>query len=106
MSFRNLSTRNSYLVMRNRPRGGGDEVLWRDIYPRRVYDQVLNFAVENWVPIVVGIIAGIAAGALGFFLGQKYSTINVGKKMAEQAFDLLPKEIQKHIPESLKDLMK
>ena len=56
-----------------------------------------KFAVANWVPAVVGITAGIAAAVAGFYIGQKYSTMNIVKKMAKKATHLLPKKIRKYL---------
>ncbi len=96
MSFRNISKR-SYRVLRTRPKRPTDEHLWQNIYPPQVGKKVKvfqQFAVANWIPIVVGIVAVIGGAVGGFYLGQKYAVVDVGKKFAEGAIDLLPKGIQ------------
>lgn len=98
MSFRNISKRQDYKVLRTRPKKSTDERMWHDIYPPQValtFKSVQQYAVANWIPIVVGIVAVIGGAAGGFYLGQVYSTTNIGKKFAEGAIDLLPKSIQK-----------
>ncbi len=99
MSFRNISNRQDFRVLRTRPAKPSDEKKWHDIYPPQVgkFFALFNkFAVANWVPAVVGITAGIAAAVAGFYIGQKYSTINIAKKFAKGAIDLLPKKMRVH----------
>lgn len=107
MSFRNVSRRQDYAVLRTRAKKPSDEKKWHDIYPPQVgkfFGNLRDFAVANWVPVVVGLTTGIGAATLGFFIGQKYSTINIAKKFAEGAIELLPKKLQtsfrRHIRES------
>ena len=106
MSFRNISSRQSYDVIRTRSPKRTDERKWRDVYPpqvsnikkvreSRVFSAIQRFSVANWVPIVVGITAAIGAGIGGFYIGEKYSTANLIKKMAKKATHLLPKKMRK-----------
>ena len=98
MSFRNISSRQEYKVLRTRPKIPSDEKMWQKIYPPQValtFKSVQQFAVANWIPIVIGIVALIGGAAGGFFLGQKYATVDVAKKFTEGAIDLLPKSVKK-----------
>ena len=100
MSFRNISQRQSYRVLRTRPTKPSDEKTWQNIYPSQVRKGakfLQEFAVANWIPVVVGLTAGIGSAVLGFYIGQKYSTLNIAKKFAEKATGLLPKKIQKYL---------
>jgi len=101
MSFRNISSnRQSYRVLRIRPKLPTDERMWQNIYPPQValaFKSVREFAVANWVPVVVGLVALIGGAAGGFYLGQKYAVVDVGKKFAEGTIDLLPKGIQSQV---------
>ena len=100
MSFRNISKRQEYRVIRTRPKLPSDEKMWHKIYPPQValtFKTVQQYAVANWIPIVVGIVALIGGAAGGFFLGQKWAVVDVGKKFAEDAIDLLPKGIQEQV---------
>lgn len=100
MSFRNMSQRQDYRVLRTRPKKPSDEKTWVNIYPSQVRKGVKflsQFAVANWIPVVVGLTAGIGSAVLGFYIGQKYSTLNIAKKFAEKATELLPKKIQKYL---------
>ena len=108
MSFRNISRHQGYDVLRTRSKRGTDEKKWRDIYPpqmseerqvkiSRVFSAFQRFAVANWVPVVVGLTAGIGAAIAGFYIGEKYSTMNIVKKMAKKATHLLPKKMQKYL---------
>ncbi len=108
MSFRNVSRRRDFDVLRPRSKRPTDEKKWRDIYPPQVSDisqvkvsrtftALQRFAVANWVPVIVGITAGLAAVVGGFYIGQKYSTANIIKKMAKKATHLLPKKMQKYM---------
>ena len=100
MSFRNMSSRQSYEVLRTRPSKPSDEKMWHNIYPPQVelaFKKIQSFTVANWVPIVVGFITLIGGAAGGFYLGQAFSTANIGKKFASGAIDLLPKKLQKYL---------
>lgn len=100
MSFRGISKRQEFRVLRTRPRRPSDEKLWTGIYTPQVgrgFDNLRKFAVANWIPTVVGIVAGLGAGALGFYIGQTYSTASIGKKLATKAVGLLPKKIQAQV---------
>lgn len=100
MSFRNMSQRQSYRVLRTRPTKPSDEKTWQDIYPQQVVKGATilrQFAVANWIPVVVGLVAGIGAAVGGFYIGQKYSTLNIAKKFAAKTIDLLPKKIQAQV---------
>ena len=100
MSFRNISQRQNYKVLRTRSKKPSDEKEWHKIYPPQValaFKSVQQFAVANWVPIVVGIVSILGGVAGGFYLGQVYSTTNIGKKFAAGAIDLLPKSIQSQV---------
>ena len=108
MSFRNISKRQDYKVLRTRSKLPSDEKMWHNIYPPQValtFKSVQQYAVANWIPIVVGIVAVIGGAAGGFYLGQKYAVVDVGKKFAEGAIDLLPKSLQSLIPASVKNLL-
>ena len=97
MSFRNISKRQDYRVLRTRPPKPSDEKKWHNIYPPQValtFKSVQQFAVANWIPIVVGIVALVGGAVGGFFLGQKYATVDVAKKFTEGAIDLLPKGVR------------
>ena len=99
MSFRNISSRQEYKVLRTRPPKPSDEKKWHNIYPPQValaFKGIQKFTVDNWVPIVVGIIGIIGGAAGGFFLGQAFSTANITQKVSKGAIDLLPKSIQKY----------
>ena len=99
MSFRNIS-RQEYKVLRTRPAKPSDEKKWHNIYPPQVelaFKNIQKFTVANWVPIVVGIVGIIGGAAGGFFFGQAFSTVNIGKKFASGATDLLPKKLQKYL---------
>jgi hypothetical protein len=98
MSFRNIRKNSSYLVLRTRPSQSTDEGLWQDIY-RHQLSKVNNFAVDNWVAIVLTIASGIGFGALGFYLGQKYSTVNVAKQLSSQ---LISPEVRQMLPEKIR----
>ena len=108
MSFRNVSRRQDYDVLRTRSKRPTDEKKWRDIYPPQVSDirqvkvsrtfaALQQFAVANWVPVIVGITSAIAAVVGGFYIGQKYSTANIIKKFAKKATHLLPKKLQNYL---------
>ncbi|KKM67432.1 hypothetical protein LCGC14_1471220 [marine sediment metagenome] len=108
MSFRNVSRRQGYDVLRTRSKRPTDEKKWRDIYPpqvsnirkvkvSRAFTVLQQFAVANWVPAVVGIISGLAAVVGGFYIGQKYSTANIIKKFAKKSTHLLPKKLQSYL---------
>lgn len=100
MSFRNISRQQDYSVLRTRPAKPSDEKEWHDIYPPqlgRFFGNIRKFAVSNWIPVVVGLTAGIVAAVGGFYIGQTYSTANIGKKLATRAVDLLPKKIQAEV---------
>jgi len=94
-----MSQRQNYDVLRTRSAKPSDEKKWHDIYPPQVgkFFALFNkFAVANWVPAVVGITAGIAAAVGGFYIGQKYSTMNIAKKFAKKATHLFPKKMRKY----------
>jgi len=108
MSFRNVSRRQSYDVLRTRSKRPTDEKKWRDIYPpqvsniqkvkvSRTFALLQQFAVANWVPVVVGMTSALAAVIGGFYIGQKYSTMNIAKKFAKKATHLLPKKITQYL---------
>jgi hypothetical protein len=100
MSFRNMSSRQEFEVLRTRPPKPTDEKMWHNIYPPQVelaFKKIQSFTVGNWVPIVVGIIGIIGGAAGGFFFGQAFSAVNIGKKFSKGAIDLLPKSIQKYL---------
>nr|BDI55184.1 MAG: hypothetical protein [uncultured archaeon] len=100
MSFRNVSRRQDYAVIRTRSAKPSDEKKWHDIYIPQVgkfFGGLRKFAVANWIPVVVGITAGLGAAVLGFYIGQTYSTASIGKKLATRAVDLLPKKIQAQV---------
>ena len=104
MSFRNISNRQDYRVIRTRPKLPSDEKMWQNIYPPQValaFKSVRQFAVANWIPVVVGLVALIGGAAGGFYLGQKYAVVDVGKKFAEGAIDLLPKGIRAQVQKFL-----
>lgn len=103
-----MSRRQDYDVLRTRSKRPTDEKKWRDIYPpqvsdirqvkvSRAFNALQQFAVANWVPVVVGLTAGIGAAIGGFYIGQKYSTMNIIKKMAKKATHLLPKKMRKYL---------
>ena len=106
MSFRNMSSRQEYKVLRTRPPKPSDEKMWHDIYPPQValtFKTIKQFTVANWIPIVVGIVAFIGGAAGGFYFGQKYAVVDVGKKFAEGAIELLPKKIQKSFERHIRE---
>ena len=99
MSFRNIS-RQEYKVLRTRPAKPSDEKMWHNIYPPQValtFKNVQKFTVDNWVPIVAGLVCLIGGVAGGFYFGQAFSAANIGKKFSKGAIDLLPKSIQKYL---------
>jgi len=85
MSFRNISSQQDFRVLRPRAAKSSDEKDWHDIYPSQVgafFGRVRDFAVANWIPVVVGITSAIAGAVAGFYIGEKYSTANVAKNIA------------------------
>jgi hypothetical protein len=108
MSFRNISRRQDYKVLRTRPAKPTDEKMWHNIYPPQVqlaFKNIQKFTVANWVPIVVGIVAALGGLAGGFYVGQVFSTANISQKFAKGAVDLLPKKLQSNVREFFKELL-
>lgn len=104
MSFRNIKsksetiTNKSYDTLRTSQRRPTDNRMWQNRY----LEEVGDFAVSNWIPIVIGIIAGVAGAAGGFYVGQKYSLGKTGKEMVS---DLIPQDIKKNLPQSLRGIL-
>jgi uncharacterized protein YneF (UPF0154 family) len=72
------------------------------MWQNRYLEEIGNFAVANWIPIVVGIIAGVGGAVGGFFLGQKYSTAKMGKKAIGES---IPTDLRNMLPDTIKDLL-
>ena len=103
-----MSSRQDYKVLRTRPAKPSDEKMWHNIYPPQValaFKNVQNFTVDNWVPIVAGLICLLGGAAGGFYFGQAFSAANIGKKFASGATELLPKKLQDLLPASIKNLL-
>lgn len=88
MSFRNISkSRGSIRVARNRDRGRVRSSVPSPNDNFRPFSQrVYDFAVENWVAVILASISGIAAGILGYYIGKNYAGVNVGKDIVEKGF--------------------
>lgn len=107
MSFRNIRSHSkpSYDVMRTRQERSGDEGLWQNIYLDHYFSKIKDFVVDDWLAIAVGVIAGVGGGALGFFLGQKYSSVNMLKKFIPNNLkDLSPQSIKNFLQKSFTKL--
>lgn len=100
MSFRNIrgNKKSSFEVLRSKPKRMIKDNSWQDQY-QRLYKRT-NYAGEIvWIPIVVGVVAAIAGAVGGFFVGQKYSYINVAKDVTET---FIPKEVRQMLPKSIR----
>jgi hypothetical protein len=102
--FRNIGKRKSYQSLRVRKTARKKED-WQDIYKNK-FDKAMfhaaKYAVENQTAIIIAIITALASIAGGFYLGQKYSQVNVAKDVAEEVRKFIPKEVLDNLPKSIR----